>query len=159
MVRVTHTPPGCRHCPVKGQWCGGALAACLLADILKMLSILNSPDFRYRRHLYRIYETREIMLDNCSGSKEVGMEGRVLIIAKMVTLIVALAGLCVLIYSWFIDKRDAPLILSGILSGLIFAILGFNKAKTEPDPQRGNDNDDEKKDDVSVKGKEATNGL
>lgn len=87
------------------------------------------------------------------------MERTILIVAKMVTLIVALAGLCVLIYSWFVDKHDAPLILSGILSGLIFAILGFNKAKAEPDPQRGNDIDDAKKDDVDVKEKEVTNGL
>lgn len=87
------------------------------------------------------------------------MEGKVLMVAKMVTLVVALAGLCVLIYGWFVDKHDAPLMLSGILSGLIFAILGFNKAKAEPDPQRGSDTDDVKKDDVDTKGKEATNGL
>lgn len=87
------------------------------------------------------------------------MEGKTLVIAKMLTLVVALVGLCVLIYSWFIDKHDAPLVLSGILSGLIFAILGFNKAKAEPDPQRDSDNHEAKKDDVGVKEKEATHGL
>lgn len=86
------------------------------------------------------------------------MEGKLLVVAKIVTLAVALVGVCVLIYGWFSDRHDAPVILSGILTGLIFAILGFNKAKAEPDPERDNVIEVKKDDDISDK-KEELNGT